>query len=406
MKNTKYENSIKGNQINEIINTLTKSNQVQKTKTLDLGKKEYDCLKKYNVELAAVKRTQNYHNNQILIRKGFINGVDYNMSCKEWEILQNPSWLTDNVINQALGLLKMRIKSTDQNYWIFNTYFMSLICKFLYENDEVGKRLHTKIPKKKFQYDRLYCVCNIGNRHWAVLTVNFKQKTMKYIDSIKGNGTIYISSIMHWLDYVHSKFDSTEIIWDEWKFENPFTKCTTQTNGYDCGLYAIKYIDFDSLDASLMFSTEMDTYRTIVQYSICTMTYKFLGVHEVDVPNIECIPDTLNDDIASSPIQNIELILNNDNKSDIQNEEESLTSFGSHESQCDKRQFMMLHKDFETSSSTSKTCTNANIRWSVYQYVKNSLQYFNTLSKNKDSNDKDWYITPLKCILDKKKTDT
>ena len=80
MKNAKYENSIKGNQINEIMNTLTKSNQVQKTKTLDLGKNEYDCLKKYNVELAAVKRTPNYHHNQILIRKGFINGIDYNMS--------------------------------------------------------------------------------------------------------------------------------------------------------------------------------------------------------------------------------------------------------------------------------------------------------------------------------------
>ena len=65
------------------------------------------------------------------------------------------------------------------------------------------------------------------------------------------------------------------MIWDGWSVSNPFTKCTHQNNGYDCGVYAIKFIDFDSLDASLIFPNEMVQYREILQYSMTSLTYKF-----------------------------------------------------------------------------------------------------------------------------------
>ena len=274
---------------------------------------------------------------------------------------------------------------------------MSFICKFLHENDSVGKRLHKKIPKNIFQYDRFYCVCNIGNRHWAVLTVNFLQKTIKYMDSLSCKGTKYISSIMHWIDYEHMKFDNKKLIWDEWKVSNPFTRCTTQTNGYDCGVYAIKYIDFDSLDASLMFPKKMVQYREFLQYSICTLTYNFLGVNEVDVPNIDSIPDQLNDEIANVHIGNIEQIQHDEtklNEGDI-SKISSLSNFMSVDSKCDMK--MMAHNVLEISSTTLLTCKNNGMRFSVYQYVESSLHYFHT---NKEHND--WYITPLKSILDKK----
>ena len=54
-----------------------------------------------------------------------------------------------------------------------------------------------------------------------------------------------------------------------------------------------------------MFPKEMVRYREFLQYSICTLTYNFLGVHEVDVPNIDIIPDQLNDEIANVHIGNI-----------------------------------------------------------------------------------------------------
>ena len=117
--------------------------------------------------------------NDILITNGFKFLVDFNISCKEWEILRSSSWLTDNVINRSIALLPERIKSTDQNYWILNTYTMSYLLCFPHEKDSLGSRLYKKLPKNIFKYDRLYCICNVGNMHWTVLTVNFQKKSIK-----------------------------------------------------------------------------------------------------------------------------------------------------------------------------------------------------------------------------------
>ena len=131
-------------------------------------------------------------------------------------MLRSSLWLTDNVVNRAIALLLQRMQSTGQNYWIFNTYTMSYLLHFPHDKDSLGSRLHKKIPKNIFKYDRFYCVCNVGNKHWTVLTVNFRKKSIKYINSMSGKGTKYISSIMYWLDYEHMKLDNKKMIWDGW----------------------------------------------------------------------------------------------------------------------------------------------------------------------------------------------
>ena len=129
---------------------------------------------------------------------------------------------TDNVVNRAIALLLQRMKSTGQNYWIFNTYTMSYLLRFPHDKDSLGSRLYKKLPKIIFKYDRLYCICNVGNMHWTVLTVNFRKKSIKYINSMSGKGTKYISSIMYWLDYEHMKLDRKKMIWDGWSVSNSF----------------------------------------------------------------------------------------------------------------------------------------------------------------------------------------
>ena len=64
-------------------------------------------------------------------------------------------------------------------------------------------------------------------------------------------------------------------------------------NDYDCGPFDIKFIDFDTLGASLLFSNNMLRYREILQYSITSVSYKHLGVHEQNIPIVDCIPDQL-----------------------------------------------------------------------------------------------------------------
>ena len=125
----------------------------------------------------------NYDDNVILIENGFKDGVDFNISCREWKMLQLNQWLNDNVMNRALALLLDRIKDSSQKYWIFNTYTMEYIIIFKNKGDTFGTRLYKRLQRGNiFEYDRFYCLCNIGNIHWALIIVNFQSKCIKYVD--------------------------------------------------------------------------------------------------------------------------------------------------------------------------------------------------------------------------------
>ena len=66
---------------------------------------------------------------------------------------------------------------------------------------------------------------------------------------------------MNWLDYEHMRLNKEYITWDPWTIYNPYTTCTKQDNNYDCGPFAIKFIDLDTLGALLLFSNNMVRYR-------------------------------------------------------------------------------------------------------------------------------------------------
>ena len=47
-----------------------------------------------------------YNTNSIIIKHGFVFGADFNISCREWNMLISKEWIIDNVMNRALALLK------------------------------------------------------------------------------------------------------------------------------------------------------------------------------------------------------------------------------------------------------------------------------------------------------------
>ena len=121
-----------------------------------------------------------------MIQNGFKYGVDFNISCREWNMLRFNQWLNDNIMNRALALLLQRIKDSAKKYWIFNTYTMEYVMLFKNKKHTLATTLYKKLPKGNiFQYDRFYCTCNIGNVHWTVVIVNFQSKCIKYVDRKK-----------------------------------------------------------------------------------------------------------------------------------------------------------------------------------------------------------------------------
>ena len=98
-------------------------------------------------------------------------------------MLRFKEWINDNVMNRALALLQERSRAYGKRYWIFNTYKMEYLMCFKLEQNVIATKFYKNIPQEDiFQYEKLYCTCNIENLHWTVLIVNFTSKSIKYLD--------------------------------------------------------------------------------------------------------------------------------------------------------------------------------------------------------------------------------
>ena len=96
---------------------------------------------------------------------------------------------------------------------------------------------------------------------------------------------------MHWLEFEYMRFNKKHVSWDSWTIYNPYKKCNKQDNNYNCGRIAIKFIDLDKLGSSLVFSHDMVRYREILQFSIASVTYDYLGINKAKIPIVDFVPE-------------------------------------------------------------------------------------------------------------------
>ena len=60
---------------------------------------------------------------------------------------------------------------------------------------------------------------------------------------------------MKWLEYEHKRvYHEITIDWSKWTFDLMCEECAYQKNSYDCGAFVIRFIDFHTLDHSLIFN--------------------------------------------------------------------------------------------------------------------------------------------------------
>ena len=67
----------------------------------------------------------------------------------------------------------------------------------------------------------------------------------------KLDGTEYIGHGMHWLKLEHMRLYNKNVLWDTWTIYNKCEKCANQENSYECGTISIRFIDLDTIGASL-----------------------------------------------------------------------------------------------------------------------------------------------------------
>lgn len=120
-------------------------------------------------------------------------------------------------------------------------------------------QLEDGLPKKKLGYGLLDCdkifVPIHKEIHWCLAVINKKEEKFQYLDSLGGADKKVMKMLaMYITDEVKDKTGKSIDV-TSWKQEF-VTDLPNQENGYDCGVFMIKYADFYSRDIGLCFTQE------------------------------------------------------------------------------------------------------------------------------------------------------
>ncbi|KAA3467911.1 ubiquitin-like-specific protease ESD4 [Gossypium australe] len=203
------------------------------------------------------------------------------------QCLKPGSWLNDEVINLYLELLKERENREPKKFLkchFFNTFFykkvvsvldfLTLLFHFnLYNywfiryifplgilvsseggcNYKAVKRWTSqrKLGYCLFDCDKIFVPIH-KDIHWCLAVINKKDRKFQYLDSLRGrDGKVLNALANYFVEEVRDK-SGEDIDISSWEREH-VEDLPTQKNGFDCGMFMLKYIDFYSRGLSLSF---------------------------------------------------------------------------------------------------------------------------------------------------------
>ncbi|KAI7752522.1 hypothetical protein M8C21_015873 [Ambrosia artemisiifolia] len=179
---------------------------------------------------------------------------------KVLQCLRPHAWLNDEVINLYLELLKERENREPKKFLkchFFNTFFYKKLISGRTGYDYESVRRWT--TQKKLGYGLLECdkifVPIHKEVHWCLAVINKKEEKFQYLDSHGGADKKVLRMLAKYItDEVKDK-TGKDIDVTSWEQEF-VTDLPNQENGYDCGMFMIKYADFYSRDIGLCFKQE------------------------------------------------------------------------------------------------------------------------------------------------------
>ncbi|KAG2272685.1 hypothetical protein Bca4012_085749 [Brassica carinata] len=178
--------------------------------------------------------------------------------------LKPGQWLNDEVINLYLVLLKER-EARDPNKFLkchfFNTFFFTKLVHSGTGYNYSAVRRWTSVKKLDYHLidcDKIFIPIHM-NIHWTLAVINIKDRKFQYLDSFKGREPRILDAMARYFaDEVRDK-SGVEVDVSQWRQE--FVQdLPEQSNGFDCGMFMIKYIDFYSRGLDLCFTQEQMSY--------------------------------------------------------------------------------------------------------------------------------------------------
>ncbi|KAI3501692.1 hypothetical protein L1887_29651 [Cichorium endivia] len=176
------------------------------------------------------------------------------------QCLRPGAWLNDEVINVYLELLKERENKEPEKFLkchFFNTFFYKKLVSGNIGYDYKSVRRWT--TQRKLGYSLLECdkifVPVHKETHWCLAVINKKEEKFQYLDSLGGVDKQVMRALAKYIvDEVKDK-NGEDIDVSSWKQE--YVKdLPKQENGFDCGVFMIKYADFYSRGVDLCFKQE------------------------------------------------------------------------------------------------------------------------------------------------------
>ncbi|XP_073050341.1 ubiquitin-like-specific protease ESD4 [Primulina eburnea] len=174
--------------------------------------------------------------------------------------LSPEAWLNDEVINVYLELLKERESKDPQKFLkchFFNTFFYKKLISGRggYNFQSVRRwTTHKKLGYNLLECDKIFVPIH-QEIHWCLAVINKKDEKFQYLDSLRGVDSQVLNVLArYYVDEVKEKCGK-DLNVSSWEREY-VTDLPKQENGFDCGVFMIKYADFFSRDIGLCFNQQ------------------------------------------------------------------------------------------------------------------------------------------------------
>uniref|UniRef100_A0ACD5U5U8 Uncharacterized protein n=1 Tax=Avena sativa TaxID=4498 RepID=A0ACD5U5U8_AVESA len=170
--------------------------------------------------------------------------------------LRPRGWLNDEVINLYLELLKERAEREPRRFLkchFFNTFFYKKLACGKTGYDYQSVRRWTSLKKLGYglvDCDKIFIPIH-RDIHWCLAVINMKEKTYQFLDSLGGMDLDVLGILATYImDELKDK-SNIEIDFSSW--QRASDHFPLQHNGWDCGMFMLKFIDFYSRGLGLSF---------------------------------------------------------------------------------------------------------------------------------------------------------
>ncbi|XP_033104112.1 sentrin-specific protease 1-like [Anneissia japonica] len=179
-----------------------------------------------------------------------VEGFRCSLTRNHIQTLNGLNWLNDEVINFYFSLLVERSEQDSYpSMHNFNTFFYP---KLLQGGHNPIRRWTKKVDI--FSKNLILVPVHLGV-HWCLAVIDMRNKTITYYDSMGNANPKCLQALRQYLYDEYKDKKQGELDLSGWKLINCMD-IPLQMNGCDCGMFACKYAEYISRDATITFTQE------------------------------------------------------------------------------------------------------------------------------------------------------